>query len=575
MYVYIFTILSLSLSLSLSIYLSIYPPPLSLSIYLPPPPLSLSIYLSIHPPLSLSIYPPPSLSIYLSTPTLSLYLSIYPPPFSLYLSIHPPLSLSLSIYLSTPLSLYLSIHPPPSLSLSIYPPPSLSLYLSIYPPPLSLSLYLSTPLSLSLYLSIYPPPPLALSLSFSLYPPAPCSQTKLPLTCLMPKRLQRPSVQLAFHTDVPGDQSPTYPSGLALHPRLLAVVDRENAVVKMFDRTSGSFLRTIGGDGSSRLVKPFDVVFLDKTGTTVAVSDSEAGAVRVFETLSGKFLRSFAGEIRHPRGLAVTPGTGQVVVVDGHLRHFTFHDPITGEMLRRLTPSFINNGRASCPADVGRRKDHGHDRDNDNTDNIRQYSGAKENSNTSLIAPEKSYEGKKHAPHDVSEHFKSTALIDPYYIAWTLSGNLVVTDQASPNLKIVDSETGDILSQSMDYGTGLEESLHPSGLCVDRYGQILISDTNNSRVHLALPNGQLTDAVLLRGDMKTDQAKDASKNQRKLLQKEDYEEIEQTHCLDADVSEIDHCSPSVSKPLCLAIDDDTGHLVVAQAGGQVKMIRYM
>ena len=139
----------------------------------------------------------------------------------------------------------------------------------------------------------------------------------------MPKRLQRPSVQLAFHTDVPGDQSPTYPSGLALPPQTPRRGGQgENAVVKMFDRTSGSFpedhrrrrqlapreafrCRVPGQDGHDRglcrIPRP-------------APSD-------VFETLSGKFLRSFAGEIRHPRGLAITPGTGQVVVVDGHLRH--------------------------------------------------------------------------------------------------------------------------------------------------------------------------------------------------------------------------------------------------------------
>ena len=386
----------------------------------------------------------------------------------------------------------------------------------------------------------------------------------LPLTSLMPDRLQCPAVQSTFHAGVSSDRCPAYPSGLALHPRLIALVDRENASVKIFDKTSGNFLRTIRGDGRSSLAKPFDVIFLDKTGTTLAVSDFEAGAVRVFESMTGKFLRDFAGEVRHPRGLAAMPGTGQIVVVDGHLRHFTFHDPNTGEMVRRVRPTHTANhslAGVGCADNLCGRQS------NPDNDNDRQRTSGKGT-------------GQTHTPHtskhDEDERFKSTALIDPYYIAWTMSGHLVVTDQASPNLKIVDAHTGDILSQSMDYGTGQEESLHPSGLCVDRYGQIFISDTNNSRVHIALPNGMLTGAVLLQDKRKTKLAAKTGLTMGGRMPSGDCsEEVDKSQPLETFNSDLENTGPSVSKPLCLAIDDETGHLVVAQAGGHVKVIKYM
>ncbi|GFR82846.1 tripartite motif-containing protein 3 [Elysia marginata] len=401
-------------------------------------------------------------------------------------------------------------------------------------------------------------------------------QSKLPLTTLMPKRLPCPSVQLTFHTGIPSDQCPPYPSGLAVHPRLFALVDRENTAVKIFEKTNGNFLRSIKGDSGSSLVKPFDVVFLDKSGTTLAVSDSEAGAVRVFESLTGKFLWNFAGEVRHPRGLVVMPGTGHVVVVDGHLRHLTFHDPATGQMLRRLRPTLktYNSSLAICTQGGSGGKEDSLDNDNDNTDTNRR---CKSVTFRDKINPTQKNQKLPNASNDANDQFKSTALIDPYYIALTLSGDLVVTDQASPNLKIVDKETGDILSQTMDYGTGEEESLHPSGLCVDRYGQIFISDTNNSRVHLALPNGQLIGTVLLQDKRNTELAK--------TVQLEDATDLSDKPTDTADKSigvkgadrVSDDCRQdlSVSKPLCLAIDHETDHLVVAQAGGQVKVVKYM
>ncbi|GFO12835.1 tripartite motif-containing protein 3 [Plakobranchus ocellatus] len=379
----------------------------------------------------------------------------------------------------------------------------------------------------------------------------------MPLTTLLPQRLDTPCVQHTFHAATADDRCPVYPSGIALHPRLLAVADRENAVVKIFDRVSGKFLKSIAGEGDSTLSKPFDVVFLDKTGTALAVSDTEASAVLVFETLTGKFLFNFGGGIRHPRGMTAVPSTGEVVVVDGHLRHLTYHAAATGKMLRRIRPTLRPRVDTT----------HSFDKDKDPKGRVKtsDTSDATDVDNNDASRNTDQSKTPRVLAGETDMHFKSTALIDPYYVSVALSGDLAVTDLASPNLKLVSTEGGAVLSQSMDYGTGGEESLHPSGLCVDNYGQIFISDTNNNRIHLALPNGQLTGTTLF--------CKENTKEQKTCISSQENYTIKDKKITEK--KEDDFRRPTVSKPLSLAIDSETGYLVVAQVGGEIKFIKYM
>ena len=119
--------------------------------------------------------------------------------------------------------------------------------------------------------------------------------------------------------------------------------------------------------------------------------------------ITGRWIGDLAGEFRHPRGIAVT-SQGQLVVVDGLLLRLTFHDPDTGKLLQTI------------PA-----------------------KGSKE--------------GK--------------ALVDPFYVAVMDGDNIVVTDHASPNIKVFSKE-GKHLATYGTYGTSEKEVLKPYGVCVDK-----------------------------------------------------------------------------------------------------------
>lgn len=297
-------------------------------------------------------------------------------------------------------------------------------------------------------------------------------QARLTVTTLMPVTLIPPELKLTFTAMSREDTNAVYPCGLAVSKSMIAVVDRENARVKIFS-PSGQFLGEFSGDGEARLKRPFGAVFLPSGA--LAVSDTEAGSVKVFDW-TGRFITNFSGDLRHPRGITLN-NQGEVIVVDGHLKYLSVHDASTGKMIRKIYPKVS-------------------DLDEDNDAN-----------------PSKNH-----------------VLTDPYYIAITSQDTIVVTDMASPHLKIM-NQNGLILASSMQYGIREEEALHPSGLCVDKFGQILLADTNNSRIHLGLPNGQMPSLLATETD-------------------------------------------GLSKPVSLAINGE-GHLIIGQSGGEIREIKYL
>ncbi|XP_076446637.1 E3 ubiquitin-protein ligase TRIM56-like [Babylonia areolata] len=121
-------------------------------------------------------------------------------------------------------------------------------------------------------------------------------------------------------------------------------------------------------------------------------------------------------------------------------------------------------------------------------------------------------------------------LVDPFYVAVMDQGHFVVTDHAAPNIRIF-SRDGASLTSYGTYGTSASEVLKPYGVCVDRYGQVLIADSDNHRVHLLLPDGTFSQFLL-------------------------------TH------------QHRVSHPVSVAINTD-GHLVVGEAFGSIKIFKYL
>lgn len=131
---------------------------------------------------------------------------------------------------------------------------------------------------------------------------------------------------------------------------------------------------------------------------------SDHGAEKVkMYDMTGQWIGDLSGEFHHPRGIAVTH-SGKLVVIDGLLHRLTVHDRETGKVVHTI-PATDDKG--------------------------------------------------------------NKLLVDPFYVAVTDRDNIVVTDQAAPNLKLFSSE-GRHLGSYGTYGTSSNEVLKPFGVCVDR-----------------------------------------------------------------------------------------------------------
>ena len=293
----------------------------------------------------------------------------------------------------------------------------------------------------------------------------------------MPTVISPPQKLCTFNAKISTDRKDSYPSGLAIGTNILAVVDRHNAAIKMFD-SSGNFLQTFSGHGKNSLQKPFDAVFLPNR--RLVVTDPEAGAVKVFDC-TGQYITDLEGNIRHPRGITLDLQRKEFIIVDGHLRKICVYDAEYCKLLRTILP--ISNKETSRSRNI---------------------------------------------------------LVDPYYIDVTPSGNYAISDAVSPHIKIIspgNDKTGDVqdenlvLAQTIGTGSRADETLRPGGICCDRFGQILIADTINGRVHRALPNGRVVGTLALPCD-------------------------------------------GLSNPLTVGLDSN-GHLLVAQAGGNISKFKYL
>ena len=262
---------------------------------------------------------------------------------------------------------------------------------------------------------------------------------------------------------------------MTVGPKIIAVVDRDNATVKLLDH-SGKLLKSFSGKDQSSLVKPFDAAFLPNGA--LVVTDSEAGKVLVFDW-TGHFITELPGDFRHPRGITLDMKRQEIVFVDGLLQQIFVYDANSCKPKRTVKP--ISTKDTQGPRNI---------------------------------------------------------LVDPCYIAVSPSGNYIVADIVSPHVKIVTScegQTGDIqgeqllLAETMDYGAREEEALRPGGVVTDKYGQILVVDVMNGRVHRALPNGRVVGVVE---------------------------------------------SDGLRNPLCLGLDAG-GRLLVAQAGGAIHVLKYV
>lgn len=152
-------------------------------------------------------------------------------------------------------------------------------------------------------------------------------------------------------------------------------------------------------------------------------------------TSKGEHVLSITDGIKYPRGVTVD-AEGHIVVLDCQHRHLTIHDPKSGKLVRTI-------------------------------------------------------EGQ--------DTKGSKVLVDPYYVAVTPEGNVVVTDTAAPHIKFF-SPNGDYLAMYGNYGVKKDEILQPYGICCDSYGYIFVSDNQNHRIHVLLPDGKFCQFLLTKSN---------------------------------------------------------------------------
>ena len=84
---------------------------------------------------------------------------------------------------------------------------------------------------------------------------------------------------------------------------------------------------------------------------------------------------------------------------------------------------------------------------------------------------------------EAKDNHGSKVLVDPYYVTVTPQNNIVVTDTAAPNIKVISAE-GKFLANYGGYGTKSDQVLQPYGVCCDDYGYTFVADNKNYRIHL-------------------------------------------------------------------------------------------
>ncbi|KAK3593497.1 hypothetical protein CHS0354_037020 [Potamilus streckersoni] len=149
----------------------------------------------------------------------------------------------------------------------------------------------------------------------------------------------------------------------------------------------------------------------------------------------GVFQMSIKGQFKYPRGITVNK-KGEIIVLDCRLQQLTIHDSSNGKFLRTI-------------------------------------------------------EGK--------DSKGSKVLVDPYYVTVTPNDDIIVTDTASPNIKVF-SPSGQFLAHYGQYGTGTDQVLQPYGVCTDHYGYIFVADSNNHRIHLLLPDGKFSKFLVTKAE---------------------------------------------------------------------------
>ncbi|XP_067930755.1 E3 ubiquitin-protein ligase TRIM56-like [Watersipora subatra] len=95
----------------------------------------------------------------------------------------------------------------------------------------------------------------------------------------------------------------------------------------------------------------------------------------------------------------------------------------------------------------------------------------------------------------------STNFIDPYYICTTLQDDVIVTDFAEPNIKLLSLNGVDENSEQNygEYGVATHQGLlQPYGCHQDGYGITLVADNRNDKISVLMPSGEFGKHLITR-----------------------------------------------------------------------------
>lgn len=263
------------------------------------------------------------------------------------------------------------------------------------------------------------------------------------------------------------------PHGLAVDAEgSLYVVDHFRKKVHFFDAKQRRYV--LFPEKAPAFVSPIDVAVDDKRGR-IYVSDSAAAVVRVFS----KADREPVGEIRsgglaRPTGLAIHPGTDELLVVDT-LNASILRYALDDHRLKKVIGSEgREDGRFHSPTHVAVAPDG------------RILVTDSLNFRVQILDRDGAVVGGFGAAGDSPGRFSR-----PKGLAVDSDGNVYVVDALFGNVQVFDRE-GRLLMAFGKSGSGYGEFWLPSGIAIDRQDRIYVSDSYNKRVQIFqyLKNGE-------------------------------------------------------------------------------------
>lgn len=249
------------------------------------------------------------------------------------------------------------------------------------------------------------------------------------------------------------------------------VADSNAQLVHVFDLATRKYQRWRPPEKLGAFSQPVGLAW-DPAGRLL-VSDSVQAAILVFGT-RGEYLGALAGDrLSRPCGLAVAPGSRQIVVADAGAHQVVFLSP-EGAELGRLGSRGSEPGRFNFPTNVAL----------DARGNL--YVSDSLNFRVQVFGPDLVPIRQIGRKGDMPGYFAQ-----PKGVAVNAEGNLFVVDAHFEAVQLFDPE-GTLLLTFGREGHGPGEFWLPAGIFADAKGRLWIADSYNQRIQVfeLIPTGE-------------------------------------------------------------------------------------